>query len=132
MRDAVYRKLLMEDFAFYNRNRTGDLMSRQTGDMDAIRHFVANVISSIYENILYFGFALIMIFTINTQTGLMHALHPSFYGVVLTVCQFKRVNLLSTTSVPASSSLNTFVQENISGNRVVKAFAKEDYETEKI
>ena len=49
MRDAVYRKLLMEDFDFYNRNRTGDLMSRQTGDMDAIRHFVANVISSIYE-----------------------------------------------------------------------------------
>ena len=54
MRDAVYRKLLQEDFAFYNRNRTGDLMSRQTGDMDAIRHFVAYVIYIVYENILYF------------------------------------------------------------------------------
>ena len=39
MRDKVYRKLLEEDFAFYNKKRTGDLMSRQTGDMDAIRHF---------------------------------------------------------------------------------------------
>ena len=43
MRDAVYRKLLQEDFSFYNKNRTGDLMSRQTGDMDAIRQFIACV-----------------------------------------------------------------------------------------
>ena len=48
MRDKVYRKLLQEDFAFYNRKRTGDLMSRQTGDMDAIRHFVAYVIYAVY------------------------------------------------------------------------------------
>ena len=48
MRDTVYKKLLQEDFAFYNRNRTGDLMSRQTGDMDAIRHFIAYVIYSVY------------------------------------------------------------------------------------
>ena len=33
MRDKVYRKLLQEDFRFYNKKRTGDLMSRQTGDM---------------------------------------------------------------------------------------------------
>ena len=65
MRDKVYRKLLQEEFAFYNKNRTGDLMSRQTGDMDAIRHFVAYVIYIIYENVLYFVFALVMIFIIN-------------------------------------------------------------------
>lgn len=57
MRDKVYRKLLQEDFAFYNRRRTGDLLSRQTGDMDAIRHFVANIIYTVYQNILLFLFA---------------------------------------------------------------------------
>ena len=41
MRDVVYRRLLTEDFAFYSKKKTGDLMSRQTGDMEAIRHFVA-------------------------------------------------------------------------------------------
>lgn len=70
MRDAVYRKLLQEDFAFYNRNRTGDLMSRQTGDMDAIRHFVAFVIYTVYENILMFIFALVMIFMVNVKLAL--------------------------------------------------------------
>ena len=48
MRDTVYRKFMQEDFAFYNRERTGDLMSRQTGDMDAVRHFVAYVIYAVY------------------------------------------------------------------------------------
>lgn len=67
MRDKVYRKLLEEDFAFYNKKRTGDLMSRQTGDMDAIRHFVAYVIYSLYENVLLFLFALFMIFTVNVR-----------------------------------------------------------------
>ena len=90
MRDAVYRRLMKEDFAFYNRYRTGDLMSRQTGDMDAIRHFVANIISSIYENILYFCIALIMIFTINTRLALcMLCILP--FTVIFTIAQFKRV-----------------------------------------
>ena len=61
MRDTVYRKLLQEDFNFYNRNRTGDLMSRQTGDMEAIRHFISYVIYAVYENILLLAFALTMI-----------------------------------------------------------------------
>ena len=51
MRTKVYRKLLAEDFAFYNKKRTGDLMSRQTGDMEAIRHFVSYVIYAVYQNI---------------------------------------------------------------------------------
>ena len=67
MRDKVYRKLLQEDFAFYNKKRTGDLMSRQTGDMDAIRHFVAYVIYAVYQNVLLFLFALLMIFTVNVM-----------------------------------------------------------------
>ena len=111
MRDKVYRKLWQEDFAFYNKKRTGDLMSRQTGDMDAIRHFVAYVIYAVYENILLFGFALVMIFTVNVKLALC----------MLAVLPFTAL----------TSSLNAFVQENVSGNRVVKAFAKEDYEINK-
>ena len=38
-------------------------MSRQTGDMDAVRYFVAYVIYAVYQNVLLFIFALVMIFT---------------------------------------------------------------------
>lgn len=130
MRDKVYRKLLQEDFAFYNKNRTGDLMSRQTGDMDAIRHFVAYVIYTIYENVLYFVFALIMIFTINLKVAV--CMLPILPLTALTTwSQSKNVKPAFHKCRQAFSSLNTFVQENISGNRVVKAFAKEDFEMEK-
>lgn len=130
MRDAVYRKLLQEDFAFYNRNRTGDLMSRQTGDMDAIRHFVAFVIYTVYENILMFIFALVMIFMVNVKLALcMMAVLP--FCLFTTYLQSIHVKPRFHECRQSFSSLNAFVQENISGNRVVKAFAKEEYEKEK-
>ena len=130
MRDAVYRKLLQEDFAFYNRNRTGDLMSRQTGDMDAIRHFVAFVIYTVYENILMFIFALVMIFMVNVKLALcMMAVLP--FCLFTTYLQSKHVKPRFHECRQSFSSLNAFVQENISGNRVVKAFAREDFEIEK-
>lgn len=130
MRDKVYRKLLQEDFAFYNRKRTGDLMSRQTGDMDAIRHFVAYVIYAVYENILLFLFALTMIFTVNVKLALcMMAVLP--FTALTTYLQSKQVKPAFQRNRNCFSSLNAFVQENVSGNRVVKAFAKEDYEIEK-
>ena len=130
MRDAVYRRLLQEDFAFYNRNRTGDLMSRQTGDMDAIRHFVAFVIYTVYENILMFIFALVMIFMVNVKLALcMMAVLP--FCLFTTYLQSKYVKPRFHECRQSFSSLNAFVQENISGNRVVKAFAKEEYEKEK-
>lgn len=130
MRDKVYRKLLQEDFAFYNKNRTGDLMSRQTGDMDAIRHFVAYVIYTVYENILYFVLSIVLIFQINVPLALCMVLVLPL-AALITYKQAKSVKPAFKRGRDAFSSLNAFVQENISGNRVVKAFAKEDYELEK-
>ncbi len=130
MRGKVYRKLLEEDFAFYNKKRTGDLMSRQTGDMDAIRHFVAAVIYTVYQNILLFIFALLMVFTVNTKLALCMLVVLPFTAVT-TYKQSKEVKPAFQRNRNCFSSLNAFVQENVSGNRVVKAFAKEDFEIEK-
>lgn len=130
MRDYVYRRLLQQDFSFYNRNRTGDLMSRQTGDMDAIRHFVAYVIYSVYENALLFIIALVMIFVVDFRLAFsMIAVLP--ITAWFTMKQLKAVKPAFFRIRQQFSSLNTFVQENVSGNRVVKAFAKEDYEISK-
>lgn len=127
MRDTVYRKLLQEDFDFYNKNRTGDLMSRQTGDMDAIRHFIAYVIYAVYENMLLLSFALLMIFTVNVKLALCMLVVLPFTALT-TYKQSSKVRPAFQKIRQQFSSLNTFVQENISGNRVVKAFAREDYE----
>ncbi len=130
MRDKVYRKLLEEDFSFYNKKRTGDLMSRQTGDMDAIRHFVAYVIYVVYQSVLMFVFALLMIFTVNVKLALAMILVLPFTAIC-TYFQSKEVHPAFQRNRDCFSSLNAFVQENVSGNRVVKAFAKEDFEISK-
>lgn len=130
MRDVVYRRLLTEDFAFYSKKKTGDLMSRQTGDMEAIRHFVAYIIYQVYENILLFCFALFMIFTVNVKLALCMLIVLPFTAIT-TAKQSKEVRPTFQRIRDFFSSLNAFVQENVSGNRVVKAFAKEDFEIEK-
>lgn len=130
MRDVVYRRLLTEDFAFYSKKKTGDLMSRQTGDMEAIRHFVAYIIYQVYENILLFCFALFMIFTVNVKLALCMLIVLPFTAIT-TSKQSKEVRPTFQRIRDCFSSLNAFVQENVSGNRVVKAFAKEDFEIEK-
>ena len=130
MRSKVYRKLLEEDFAFYNKKRTGDLMSRQTGDMDAIRHFIAYVIYAVYQNVLLFIFALLMVFTVNVKLALCMLVVLPFTAMA-TYRQSREVRPAFQRNRECFSSLNAFVQENVSGNRVVKAFAKEEFEKEK-
>lgn len=130
LRDEVYKRLLLQDFNFYNKNRTGDLMSRQTGDMDAVRHFVSHVMYFSLENILLLVFALIMLFTVNVRLACIMILVLPFTALT-TVLQLKNIRPAFWKNRQMFSSLNAFAQENISGNRVVKAFAKEDYEISK-
>ena len=130
LRQKMYNKLQELDLDYYNKTRTGDIMARMTGDTDAIRHFAAWVIYNIFENLTVFIFALITMFIINAKfTLLMFALTP-----LVAYCAYKMTresNPIFFSIREQFSKLNTVVQENISGNRVVKAFAKEDYEISK-
>ena len=130
LRQNMYNKLQELDLDYYNKTRTGDIMARMTGDMDAVRHFVAWVIYNIFENVTVFIFAIVSMFIINVKfTLLMFALTP-----LVAFCAYKfakQANPIFFGIREQFSKLNTVVQENISGNRVVKAFAKEDYEISK-
>jgi len=130
LRQKMYNKLQELDLDYYNKTRTGDIMARMTGDMDAVRHFVAWVIYNIFENVTVFVFAIVSMFIINVKfTLLMFALTP-----LVAFCAYKfakQANPIFFGIREQFSKLNTVVQENISGNRVVKAFAKEDYEISK-
>ena len=130
MREEAYRKLMKEDFNFFNKNRTGDLMSRQTGDMDAVRHMVSHVIYFSFENILVFLMALVMIFSVNVKMALCMLIVLPF-TLAVTLSQRRHITPAFDRVRDCFSSLNAFAQETIAGNRVVKAFAKEDYELEK-
>lgn len=127
LRQNMYNKLQELDLDYYNKTRTGDIMARMTGDMDAVRHFIAWVMYNIFENLTVFIFAIVTMFMINIKfTLMMFVLTP-----LVAYCAYKlakEANPIFFAIREQFSKLNTVVQENISGNRVVKAFAKEDYE----
>ncbi|MGM9552412.1 MAG: ABC transporter ATP-binding protein [Clostridia bacterium] len=130
MRIELYNSLQKQDFKFFDSNRTGDIMNRLTGDIDSIRHFVAWVLNGMIENLFLFVTALIILGSINLSlTLILCVLTPiiAFTGISFS----KKVGPAFRNARACLSQLNTVAQENISGNRVVKAMVREEYETEK-
>lgn len=127
IRTDAYRRLNNQDFEFFDKNRTGDIMARMTGDMDAVRHFMAYVIPQFVKGITTFVFSVWMMLEINVPFALcIMALMPVTCTITV---KFGKIILPTLQNVRQQfSRLNTAVQENVSGNRVVKAFAREDFE----
>lgn len=130
VRHDMYDKLQKLDLDYYNKTRTGDIMARMTGDMNAVRHFIAWVLYNIVENSAVFICAIVTMFIINFKFTLcMIAITPVIFFTGMKLG--KKAGPVFFKIREEFSKLNTVVQENISGNRVVKAFAKEDYEIKK-
>lgn len=130
IRNKFYSRIQEMDFTFFDNTRTGDIMARMTGDLEAVRHFLAWVIYMIFENAMIFIFAIIMLFSTSYKLALILLAITPLIGY-LTYKLVSSVKSGFTQIRNQFSRLNTIVQENISGNRVVKAFAKEEYEIEK-
>lgn len=130
IREDLYSKLLKLDFDYYNNTKTGDIMARMTGDTDALRHFIAWVVYNILSNVSIFIFAIISMAYVNLPLTLfMLSICPII--AILTVKMGIKISPTFYNIREAYSRLNSITQENISGNRVVKAFSREDYEIEK-
>ncbi|MDU5106147.1 ABC transporter ATP-binding protein [Clostridium sp.] len=130
IRTDLYDKLLNLDVNFYSRVKTGDLMARMTGDTDAIRHFIAWVVYNILSAITTFSFAIISMMYVNYILTLFMLLIAPMIGF-LTFKMSKEISPTFYNIREAYSRLNSVVQENISGNRVVRAFGREDFEINK-
>ena len=130
VRTHLFRKIENQDMDFYDRYRTGDLMTRLTGDLDMVRHMVSWVIKGCVESIALFTASMVYFFTIDWRTALcIMAMTPAIF--VITRRFSKKAGPAYRKVREASSDLNTAAQENISGNRVVKAFAREQFEMDK-
>lgn len=125
-----YEKLHELDFTYFNHTRTGDIMSRMTSDTDAIRHALSWVSYQVLDCVVMFVGALAMMFTIDWRLALALACVTPFIFIL--------TRGLSTHARPlffairnSLAEMNSMVEENIEGNRVIKAFVREPYETEK-
>ncbi len=134
MLDDVRRKMFdviqNQDHVFFNRIRTGDLMTRMTNDLDMVRHSLAWISYVSVDSIVTFVVTLIFLFTVNWQLTLCLAAVTPFI-VVVTRMFSKIIHPMYVKLRARLSALNTVAQENIAGNRVVKAFAREEFEKQK-
>jgi ATP-binding cassette, subfamily B, multidrug efflux pump len=129
-REELFSKLQRMDFGYYDRTKTGDIMAHLTGDLDAVRHFVAWVVYQIAENVLMFTVAIIALFFVSWKLTLALLIVAPPIGW-LTFALSRKVKPTFAAVRAQFSRLNSVVQENIAGNRVVRALTREDYETGK-
>lgn len=130
LRDSLYKKLSILPPSFFSQTRTGDIMMRLTGDLEAIRHFVAWVITNGIYAIGIFIAGLIVFYSTNAVLATILLVTAPFFGGILMIIR-KQTKPLYIHLRETNSRLNETVQENIAGNRVVRAFVREDFEQEK-
>lgn len=125
-----YEKLHSLDFTYFNHTRTGDIMSRMTSDTDAIRHILSWVSYMALDCLVMFVFALVIMFSIQWQLALaLMAITPFLFWLAKLMGKNARPKFLAIRE--SFARMNSMVEENIEGNRVVKAFVREPFETQK-
>jgi len=130
IRQDLYDKVQSLDFSWFDRGHSGNVMTLMTSDLDAVRHFIAWVIYMAFENILIFAFSISLLISISLKfTLMMLAVTPLI--AIMAIVFAKKIKPAHMQTRDQFARLNTVVSENIAGNRVVKAFVREDYETDK-
>ena len=130
VRKVLFDNIEQQDARFYDRHRTGDVMTVVTGDLEMVRHSIAWIIKTTLECVVLFSATMIYFFTIDWLMALCMLVLTPF--ILLITKGFK--NVVGPFYVDLReklSDMNTRAEENISGNRVVKAFAREETEIEK-
>ena len=126
MREDLYAHIQTLDFSWYDGAPSGNVMTLLTSDLDKVRHFVAWVLYQILENSCIYIFSIVTLSAINWKLTLAFLI---IAPPVLFLIQKFKINIR-----PAHlrvrdqfAILNSRVGENIEGNRVVKAFVREEY-----
>ncbi|HRE46422.1 MAG TPA: ABC transporter ATP-binding protein [Aggregatilineales bacterium] len=127
LRNEIFSKIQTLSFSYYDRNQTGQLMIRATDDVEKVRLFIAQGLVLAAQSILLLVATLIILFVTNWRLTLsiLWILPVAFvlfgiFGAVSTPL-FVQVQM-------RISNLNTILQENLAGIKIVKAFAREKYE----
>ena len=129
LRTRLFTKLQHQDMRFFDRNRTGDLMTRMSADVDWCRHFLSYLDYVAMDSVVMFLSTSIYFFFVNWRLALILVCVTPLLMIITKVYSGK-VRPLFVDMRDKLSDMNTAAQENIAGNRVVKAFAREEHEKE--
>ncbi len=127
LRGALYHKIQNLSFGYHDRAQTGQLLTRATSDVDRVQMFVGQGFIMFLTALLMIAGSLILLFSLDWQLALiMLVLMP--LTMVVFVHFARRARPLFMRVQQFIARLNTVLQENLAGVRVVQAFAREPYE----
>ncbi len=127
LRNAIFEKLQRLSFSYHDKAQTGKLMVRMTSDVEMVRTFAGSGFLQLVSAVVLLIGTLVILFSTNVMLTLIFLGMIPFIGVIFTVF-IRQVMPLSRTVQVKLGELNTVLQENLAGMRVVKAFAREPYE----
>ena len=129
LRNDLFAHLEKLPLAFYQANRTGDLMSRVINDISAVRVMLGPGVLNFVNAPVYYVYAVILMLSMDVRMTLA-ALAP-FPLLMIVARVFRGKIMKSSLEVQQQMSvLSSHVQENLSGMHVVKAYSQEDFQTQ--
>lgn len=130
IRQDLFKSIQFKSYAFYDRNQVGDLIARATGDVEAVRRFVTQSMGSLLFTIALMAGVVVELIQLNPLLllpgfGLMPLV--AIAGYLFDRQQSPNWKLVR----EQYAVMNTVLEENLTGLRVVRAFTRDDYEIEK-
>jgi ATP-binding cassette subfamily B protein len=130
LRTYLFDHIQRLTFAYHDKTQTGELIQRSTSDVDAIRRFYSDQAIGMGRIVLLFTINFAAIWRLDARLALVSVVIIPFV-VVMSVFFFKRVSKAYEKYQEQEATLSTVLQENLTGVRVVKAFARQEYERDK-
>ncbi|HXI88586.1 MAG TPA: ABC transporter ATP-binding protein [Blastocatellia bacterium] len=131
LRQTLYRHIHALSLSYYDRHKTGDLISRVTDDVDAIQSFVSSsLLGTVVDVMTLIGMMAVMFYFNWHFTLIALAVAPLLFLEVYTLTH--RIKQATRQVRKKESEVVSVVQETLSSIRVVKAFAREDYEEKRL
>jgi ATP-binding cassette subfamily B protein len=131
MRMTVYSHVQRLSLAYHDNKQTGDLISRVTSDIDNVQSFIASgVLGGLVDVMTLFGMVGVMFYLNWRFTLIALSVAPVLFGVVYTYT--RRIKQASREVRKKEGEIVSTIQEVLTSIRVVKAFAREDYEQRRL
>ncbi len=130
LRNYLYDHIQRLSFTYHDHARTGELISRATSDVDAVRRFYADQAIGIGRIVALFVINFSMMLRLNRTLGLLSIVVMPVV-ILVSYLFFGRVSKAYEAYQEQEAQLSTTLQENLMGVRVVKAFARQRYEMDK-
>lgn len=130
VRKAVFKRIMEFSFEQTDKFSTGSLITRVTNDITQLQNFVMQCLRGFVRTSMLFIGGIVCMVSLNMEFGIIIACALPFVAICV-VYFIAKANPKFTVLQKKLDKVNNVMQENVSGARVVKAYVKEDYETER-